>query len=427
MRIVIVGNGPAAISAVEAIRAHQMMLGLNDIEIWMLSKETTPAYAPMFLTDYIMGKLEEKKLYLRGSNFYNQFRIKTLFGDPVDGIDDRNKRVILQSGREFNFDRLLIATGAVPIKPPIKGIDREHVFFLNKLSDAKQIAKKIAACKKATIIGAGAIGIEAATALNALGLDVSVVELLDHVVPAVLDKEGAHYVERNLRQKGIKLVLGDRVSEIFCRSSSKGCVLESGKIIESDLIIVCVGVRPSMDIVKSTDIKTSKGIIVNEKMETSVPDIYAAGDAVESPNLYGNYTLNFTWYSAVEQGWTAGCNIVGIKRQLTTSVCVNILKGLDFVAAAITQAPKSLNKCEVLTSKDEEKGIFEKIVLDKGHIVQYQGVNVPPSKIGFIHQAVKFGKSVEKFKDQLFKVDFNSAHTLEMPFLSNKLLTCAQR
>jgi hypothetical protein len=112
---------------------------------------------------------------------------------------------------------------------------------------------------------------------------------------------------------------------------------------------------------------------------------------------------------------------VGIKRQLTTSVCVNILKGLDLVAAAINQPPKSLNKCEVLTNNIEEKGIFEKIVLDQGHIVQYQGVNVPPSKIGFIHQAVKFGKSVEKFKDQLFKVDFNSAHTLEMPFLSNKL------
>jgi NAD(P)H-nitrite reductase large subunit len=88
------------------------------------------------------GKIRGKKLYLRGSNFYNQFRIKTLFKNPVNGIDDRNKRVILQSGREFNFDRLLIATGAVPIKPSIKGIDMEHVFFLNKLNDAKQIARK---------------------------------------------------------------------------------------------------------------------------------------------------------------------------------------------------------------------------------------------------------------------------------------------
>lgn len=413
MKVVIVGNGPAAISAVRAIRIHQRLTKLNNVEILMISKEPTPAYAPMFLTDYIAGKIEEEKLYLCDSNFYSQFRVKTLFGDPVEQIDDKNKRVILRSGKEFSFDRLLIATGAVPIKPPIEGIDMEHVFFLNRLDDARQIAKRVTTCKKATIVGAGAIGIEVATVLNSLGLDVSVVELLDHIVPAVLDKKGAHYVERKLQQKGIKLILGNKVSEIFCNSSSKGCILESGQKIESDMIVVCVGVKPSLDIVKSTDIETRKGIIVNEKMETTVPDIYAAGDVCESPNLYGSYTLNFTWYSAVEQGWTAGCNIIGIKKQLKTSVIVNVLKGLEFVAAAINQLPENLNKCEALTSEIKEKEVFEKIVLNGGRIVQYQGVNVSPDKIGFMHQAIKFGKNVEKFKDKLFEADFGGAYTLE--------------
>ena len=413
MKVVIVGNGPAAISAVRAIRIYQRLTKLNNVEILMISKEPTPAYAPMFLTDYIAGKIEEEKLYLCDSNFYSQFRVKTLFGDPVEQIDDKNKRVILRSGKEFSFDRLLIATGAVPIKPPIEGIDMEHVFFLNRLDDARQIAKRVTTCKKATIVGAGAIGIEVATMLNSLGLDVSVVELLDHIVPAVLDKKGAHYVERKLQQKGIKLILGNKVSEIFCNSSSKGCILESGQKIESDMIVVCVGVKPSLDIVKSTDIETRKGIIVNEKMETTVPDIYAAGDVCESPNLYGSYTLNFTWYSAVEQGWTAGCNIIGIKKQLKTSVIVNVLKGLEFVAAAINQLPENLNKCEALTSEIKEKEVFEKIVLNGGRIVQYQGVNVSPDKIGFMHQAIKFGKNVEKFKDKLFEADFGGAYTLE--------------
>jgi len=413
MKVVIVGNGPAAISAVRAIRIYQRLTKLNNVEILMISKEPTPAYAPMFLTDYIAGKIEEEKLYLCDSNFYSQFRVKTLFGDPVEQIDDKNKRVILRSGKEFSFDRLLIATGAVPIKPPIEGIDMEHVFFLNRLDDARQIAKSVTTCKKATIVGAGAIGIEVATMLNSLGLDVSVVELLDHIVPAVLDKKGAHYVERKLQQKGIKLILGNKVSEIFCNSSSKGCILESGQKIESDMIVVCVGVKPSLDIVKSTDIETRKGIIVNEKMETTVPDIYAAGDVCESPNLYGSYTLNFTWYSAVEQGWTAGCNIIGIKKQLKTSVIVNVLKGLEFVAAAINQLPENLNKCEALTSEIKEKEVFEKIVLNGGRIVQYQGVNVSPDKIGFMHQAIKFGKNVEKFKDKLFEADFGGAYTLE--------------
>jgi len=408
MKLVIVGNGPAAVSAVEAIRTYQKA-GSNDAEILMFSNETTPAYAPMFLAKYAVGKLEDRQLYLRDNGFYDRLRVKTFFGEPVDWIDDKNKKVVLQSGGEVEFDRLLIATGAAAIKPPIRGIDMGHVFVLSKLGEAKRLGAKIATSKKAVVVGAGAIGIEIATALNEIGLNVTMVEMLDQVAPTLLDKEGARFVEASLRSKGIELKLGEKISDIFCNRTSKGCVLGDGKALESELIVVCVGVSPVMDVVKSTSVKTRKGIIVNEKMETNVPGIFAAGDVAESKNLYGEYLLNFTWYSAIEQGWVAGCNMIGEERRLTHSVCVNVLKGLHFVAAAISQMPPSLDDCEVLTNEIQRQDIFEKIVLKNGQIIQYQGVNVSSDKIGFMHQAIKTGRNMEKYKNQLFSPTFGAA------------------
>ena len=167
-----------------------------------------------------------------------------------------------------------------------------------------------------------------------------------------------------------------------------------------------------MDVVKSTDVKTRQGIVVNEKMETHVPDIYAAGDVTESRNLYGEYTLNFTWYSAIEQGWVAGCNMVGTERHLTHSTSLNVLKGLDFLCAAINQMPSSLEDNEVLTNDLGGQDKFEKVVLNKGRIIQYQGVKVSADKIGFMHQAIKTGRNLEKYKKQLFRTRFGAAYLL---------------
>ena len=243
MKIVIVGNGPAAVSAVEAIRTYQNITNSTNVEILMFSNETTPAYAPMFLVKYVAEQLEERQLYLRDNDFYDLLRIKPFFDEPVDRIDDKNKTIILQSGGKVDYDKLLIATGAVAIKPPIRGIDREgYVFILNKLVDAKRLVTKIATSKHAVVVGAGAIGIEVATTLNTLGLDITMIEMLDQVAPTLLDKEGARLVETSLRSKGIKLILGEEVSEIFCTRSSEGCILGGGTALESDLIVVCVWV-----------------------------------------------------------------------------------------------------------------------------------------------------------------------------------------
>ncbi len=413
MKIVIIGNGPAAVSAVEAIRTHQKIADSINVEILMFSNETAPAYAPMFLTKYVAGQLEEKQLYLRDNGFYDRLRIKSFFNEPVDRIDDKNKIIILQSGREVNYDKLLISTGTVAIKPPINGIDREgHVFVLNKLVDAKRLLTKIATSKQVVVVGAGAIGIEVATTLNALGLDITMIEMVDQVAPTLLDKEGARLVETSLLSRGIKLILGEEVSEIFCTHSSKGCILGGGTALESDLIILCIGVRPAMDVVKSTDVKTRQGIVVNEKMETQAPDIYAAGDVTESRNLYGEFSLNFTWYSAIEQGWIAGCNMIGTERHLTHSARLNVLKGLDFLCTAISQMPSSLEDYEELTNELGGQDKFEKIVLNKGCIIQYQGVNVSADKIGFMYQAIKTGRNLAKYKKQLFRTRFGAAYML---------------
>ncbi|MFB0522666.1 MAG: NAD(P)/FAD-dependent oxidoreductase, partial [Candidatus Bathyarchaeia archaeon] len=325
MKIVIVGNGPAATKALEAIAAYKAVSHRDVGSITVVSAELIAPYSPMFLVDYLTGELVEEEILLEENH---ELSVERLLGEKVIRVEDAENKVILESGRELGYDKLLIASGAVPFRPSIKGIDKQGVHFFNRLEDVKRLWQEVPSVKNIIIIGAGAIGVEAAIAFNKMEKDVLIVELLRQCLPQMLEEDLAKHVEMKLSTLGIRFLLGEAVSEITGNERATGIVV-GDKEIAGDLVLVTCGLSPNIDFLRSSKVRISKGILVNERMQTNVPNIYAAGDVAESIDPYGGYELVFSWYNAIDQGWTAGCNLLGVKNTYKASPSLVVLKGTE--------------------------------------------------------------------------------------------------
>ena len=395
VKIVIVGNGPAGVRALEAMAKYRAVSGTDGSEITVVSGELTAAYAPMFLVDYLTGDLKEEEILLGENHGLSPHRLP---GEKVIKVEDSENRVILESGKEIGYDRLLIASGASPFKPPLEGIDKEGVHFFNRLDDVKRLSQHIPSAENIIIIGAGAIGIEVAIALNRMGKNVLVVELLSQILPQMLDEDLAEHLERKLSDAGIGFLLGECISEVRGDNQAVGIVV-GDKEIKGELVLITCGLSPNIDFLRSSNVRINKGILVNEKMQTNVPNIYAAGDVAESIDPYGGYELVLNWYNAIDQGWTAGCNLIGIENIYKASPGLSILKGTDPPVISIGRKYGE-DGYETLLYINEEKNIYEKIFIKDNHIDCYQAIGMS-EKIGLMYGYIKEQKDIQKIKNML--------------------------
>ncbi len=395
MKIVIIGNGPAAVKTLEAIATCKAVPHADEAKITIISGETTAPYSPMFLADYLSGELEEGEILLGDDHGLSP---KRRLGERVVKVDDSRSKVIIESGQEIGYDKLLIASGASPFKPSIKGIDKEGVHFFNRLEDVKRLSQQILSAKNVIIIGAGAIGIEAAIAFNKIGRNTLIVELLDQILPQILDGGLAQHVKKQLTSLGVRFRLGEGVSEITGDNRATGVVV-GGKEISGDLILVAVGLKPNIDFLRSSNVRVNQGILVNEKMQTNVPNIYAAGDVAESIDPYGGYELVFNWYNAIDQGWIAGCNLIGVENTYRASPGLVVLKGLETPVISIGRKYFE-NEYETLSSTNREKGVYEKLFIKDNHIDCYQAIGVS-DKVGLMYGYIKERKDAGAIKDVL--------------------------
>lgn len=311
MEIVIIGNGPAAISAVEAIRRID-----RDIGITIVSKEGEPAYTPCFLFRYVSGEIGKEKLYMREGNFYDLNNVKTLLGSPVKVIDTDKKRVILDS-RELYYDRLLIAAGSSTLIPPIPGIEGRGIFPFKAMKDADGIIKATEDVGDVVVIGAGFIGLEIAGALCRRGLSVTVIERKERILPRMLDDEMAGILWDHLERNGLRIVTGKDTAFINRNRKGviEGIILEDGSSIPCGIVVVAAGVRPNTGIIKESRIRTDHGIVVDDHMRTEMPDVYAAGDIAEI-EINGVRKINPIHTNAVRSGEVAGYNMAGMERRM---------------------------------------------------------------------------------------------------------------
>ncbi|MEW6110206.1 MAG: FAD-dependent oxidoreductase [Nitrospirota bacterium] len=304
MRHVIIGGSIAGISAAKAIR------GLDaGTEIIMISEERTKMYyRPMI--PLIIEKDEIDITFTEDP--LERYNIKAVYDKATD-IDVKGKQVLLSSGEKLTFDKLLIATGSSPVIPDIPGINGEGVFTLRTMDDALKIKRYSAGKKNAVVIGGGLVGIKAATALKHLGLNLTIIEQLSQILFQRLDKRGAQIISNVIKDAGICVITNDSVSEAVLKDKALNSVnLSSGETIKTDIIIIAAGSKPNLDSFKKSGIKTNRGIIINENLQTSIPDIYAAGDVVEYKDLITDMpSVSALWTNAQEMGSLAGKNMSG--------------------------------------------------------------------------------------------------------------------
>jgi NADPH-dependent 2,4-dienoyl-CoA reductase/sulfur reductase-like enzyme/nitrite reductase/ring-hydroxylating ferredoxin subunit len=303
-KIAIVGGGAAGFAAAEMLR-RQDYRG----SIVMLSTEAAaPVDRPNLSKDYLAGSAPEDWVPLRPDDFYAEAKIDLRLNTEVTSIDTNAGHVVTASGETIPFDRLLLATGAEPMRLPIPGADQRHVHVLRSLADSRAIIALADGARRAVVIGASFIGLEAAASLRARNIEVHVVGLEQRPMERVLGPELGDFVRALHEEHGVVFHLGDTVTAI----DGKRATLKSGGVIEADLVVVGVGVRPRLGLAERAGLAIDRGVTVNAYLETSVPGVYAAGDIARWPDPHSRENIRVEhWVVAQRQGQTAARNMLG--------------------------------------------------------------------------------------------------------------------
>jgi NAD(P)H-nitrite reductase large subunit len=363
MRYLIIGGSAAGVSAVEAIRSVD-----RNSEINLFSWESTPLYSRVLLSYYIADLLPKEQLSFRPLDFFKDFKVTAHLGQRVQAISPETKAIRTEDGREHSYDRLLIATGSTPNSMDIPGADKQGIFAVRNLEHAQGIVRHLTKTTPVCILGGGLIGMRVGYALSVRGLKVKLIIASDRILSQMLDEEASRIVQARMQEHGIDVLTGRNAVRILGGDSVESVVLDSGEKIDCQLVVVGKGVDPNVEIVSSTRIEVGEGILADDHMRTSEPDIYAAGDVAEAYDLcWERPNVNALWPIAFEQGRVAGLNMAGREVAYDGSFRMNALDvyGLPVISTGITR-PQGTGYEEVKVSAKES---YRKLVLKDGRIV----------------------------------------------------------
>lgn len=360
MRTVIIGGGACGASTAARIRRLD-----ESAEIIVLEKTGEISIANCGLPYYTSGVINDREKMLVSSpeKFREWFNINVKLNTEVININPDEKFVETADGEKINYNKLVLAQGAKPFVPPIEGIPEEKVFTVRTLFDADNIKSYIKekGVRKAIVIGGGFIGVEMAENLNEMGLETTLIEQQNQIL-APVDYEIAAFLHNEMRDRGVELVLSDGVKKF----NDNKVILNSSREIEFDIIIMAIGVRPEITLAKNAGLETARGIIVNENLQTSNPDIYAGGDGVEIKDFVtGENTLIPLAGPANRQGRIIADNICGIESAYKNSQGTSVLKVFDLTAASVGNNEKQL--------KSKNIPYWKTFVFSKDHAGYYPG------------------------------------------------------
>ncbi len=305
---VIIGNGPAAIGCIEGIRSRD-----TEGQITVVSGEPYEAYGRPLISYYLQGKTDPERMRYREPDFYERMRCRVLFGRRAVQICPSEQKAVLDDGTSLSYDGLCVAAGSSPFIPPFDGLEmiRKRYSFMT-LDDAKALDQAVAASSRVLIIGAGLIGLKCAEGLAGRVASLTVCDLADRVLSSILDSDCAVRIQRRMEENGIRFRLGDSVLGFEKGRSGSRARMKSGDCEEFDILVLAVGVRPDIALVREAGGETDRGILVDRHMATSLPGIWAAGDCTEGPDAAsGQRRILAILPNAVMQGRTAGVNMAG--------------------------------------------------------------------------------------------------------------------
>ncbi|MFP3895716.1 MAG: NAD(P)/FAD-dependent oxidoreductase [Anaerolineales bacterium] len=363
MRILIIGNSATAVGAVESIRQHD-----EEAEIVVVSEESySMIYSRPMLSHYLGGEIEKSRLAYRGEDFYRRYDVTPILGTRIVEIEPEEHRIRAASGETYDYDRLVISTGGTPIVPPIPGMDTGGVYTFTRLEDAEGIIQALEerAVERCIVVGGGMIGMKTIDALMKRGASVTILELAPHILGAALDETGSRMMTRLLESAGVNVLTENTVEEI---QSSEGQIksvrLRDGRLLDCDLLIFGIGVRPNAGLAEEAGIEVNRGIVVDQYMRTSALDIYAAGDVAEAYDLVVDMNRTVAiWPNAYRQGAVAGAHAVGVSRPDEGGVAMNTVEVCGVPAMSIGNGNASGEDCEVLMEHDAENHRYKRLVL----------------------------------------------------------------
>jgi len=331
VRHVILGNGPAGVIAAEAIRRYA-----PGDEIVVAGDEPEPPYSRMAIPYLLAGEIGEAGTHLRKvDDHYGKLRI-TLRRERASKVDAGARKVTFEAGQQLAFDRLLIATGSQPAKLPIPGADLPGVHNCWTLADARHIARLATRSARVVQIGAGFIGCIILEALVERGVSLTVVEMGDRMVPRMMGQGAGTMIKRWVESKGIRVFTSTRVEAIERQSSGALSVrLSNGQTVPAELVISAAGVKPNIGFLAGSGVQCGQGVLTDERMQSSAPGIYAAGDCAEAFDpMLGRRVVSAIQPNAADQGHCAAMNMIGRQHALTCVTQINVLDTLGLISCS---------------------------------------------------------------------------------------------
>jgi len=371
MKYVIIGNGIASIGAIEGIRKVD-----TENEILVIGSEDSPAYGRPLISYLLAGKIGPDRLALRPQEFYEKSIVSLKLGTTVAAIDTKSRTVSTDKGETIEYENLLIATGGIPFTPPIPGSDGSDVYNFTNLKHAQVLISKAKTIKRAIVIGGGLIGLKAGESLFDRGVDVTILELSPRILSLAFDENAAALAGRRLAEVGLNVRCGVSAKEIQRdeEGNLKGVHLTDGNFLQTDVVVIAIGVVPNYNLAKDAGIAVDRGINVNDHMATSADCVYAAGDVAQAKDLlFEDNRVIPIWTNAYNQGFCAGKNMAGAEIEFSGSLAMNSISfyGLPTISVGTVNPPENDGSYEIAITLDEKKKCYRKLVFHNDHLVGY--------------------------------------------------------
>ena len=363
MRYLIIGNGVAALGAIEGIRQYD-----QKGEIAVVSEEDLTTYGRPLISYVLGGKAKSDKLELKPQEYYAQMGVTTHLGTRIDCLDLSAKEAVAENGQRFAFDKALVATGGVPSRPSIPGLEGEGVHTFTNWAQAEGVEDALAAkCKRVAIIGAGLIALKAAEGLVMRGVQVSCI-VRSRILRVYFDETASQMVCDHLTEKDIDFRHGASTQQIVRDADGKvtGVQTDQG-VVECDAVILAAGVAPNTNLAQCAGLTVNHGIVVNDHMQASHPDVFAAGDVAEAGEiLSGERKVIPIWPNAYNQGVNAGINMAGANSAYPGGLSMNATSflGLPTISVGVVD-PKEGEGYETVEELDAAAKRYRKLVFRK--------------------------------------------------------------
>lgn len=402
-KYLVIGNSSAGLGAVEGIRKND-----KTGKIIVLTREKHPSYSRPFIVNYAGKKTPFDKIVFNNPKYLENLKAEVLYEQEVKKILDKKNEVELSSGEKINYEKLLIASGGKPIFPPIKGDNLKQVITFMTLDDAEKMREYATQTNRVVVLGGGLIGLKATEALVDIGVPVVMIELADYILSRVIDEKASMMMVEQLEKRGVTVKTKNTIEEILGKHGHvTGVRLKDGTEIECGLVVIAIGVLPNVDFVDKKEIQVNRGLVVNDYLQTSIANIYAAGDVAEALDMVtGEKAVIAIWPIAKKQGYYAGLNMSGAKKRYQGGLVENVLEFNDMpvISYGIVNVNSSDKKYEVLID-DSKKGEYIKLVIKGKTLVGAVLVNNLRNP-GVYRDLIINKMDISEVKDDLLKEDF---------------------